>query len=868
MKVNMKMIINLKKKKILKKKIDTEQGSITVFAALVFFMIIVLILTCLEAARVKVAALQTQRALTTSLDATMTQYYRPLYNNYHVFFMDQGLPRTDEKRKIEKYLKEYLNENMSTKAWESQDGTQEICGMQLVTPQIKRVKVDSAVRAVDADGSIFYDAVLQYMKYEATANLILKSKEHFQLMKDCEVTAQVTKKATVANEKLGELGKDVLRVIQAVEGLEYTSKGLKKTRSGDLVCGSFFAKKLCMGAATQSKVGVDNGKVWQATHRYYYDIKADLTSIKNACEELEREAEKKEAQEAEMQRLQAQGQEVPPPAETPYPFLKKIQEVNQSQNTLLSYVNQAIVCNNNALYYIQNLDNKKGEARQTIREYGQMLEGKRGEITEQSFENLQESKTALDQDVNTIETIIGMRGQITQNQAVLEELKNEIAQGLGEDKSQYINKKNKIHSLIEKLKREYKLENLKFSYGRISQEDSSNPVKKIEQLGNGMLSLVVPPGQQISQKHIANADYYLQAYRSNQVSVAEANTRGYVTGENTKGLLQSVKDVFGGENRLKRLLNNGTGTILYQSYVQNYFTNFVATGEEVQNTATSLLQTGNLQAGNGNAGNENRSSRQGNRQENQTASASTSVQNPVNLTKNTGQGEEAIEENLEHALDYEMEYILCGKNTDKKNLQQIVDRLLLIRTVTNMAYLFSDKNKMKQAYMTAVAIVGFTGLEALVRITQFAILAAWAYGESLVDIATLLQGEKIPLIKNSSNFMLQYQDLLTISRGTIQVKARQLAQKNAVVKMQYTDFLHIFMLFETVPEKSYRTMDLIEQNMKKNESEYFSFKDCIYALNVKCKYLVPKKFIAIPFMDQFGCTEEGWEGNCQQSYSY
>lgn len=44
-------------------------------------------------------------------------------------------------------------------------------------------------------------------------------------------------------------------------------------------------------------------------------------------------------------------------------------------------------------------------------------------------------------------------------------------------------------------------------------------------------------------------------------------------------------------------------------------------------------------------------------------------------------------------LSYQLEYILGGKNSDIENLKYVVHRLLLIREVSNVIYLFSDGAK-------------------------------------------------------------------------------------------------------------------------------------------------------------------------------
>ena len=46
-------------------------------------------------------------------------------------------------------------------------------------------------------------------------------------------------------------------------------------------------------------------------------------------------------------------------------------------------------------------------------------------------------------------------------------------------------------------------------------------------------------------------------------------------------------------------------------------------------------------------------------------------------------------------LRYQQEYILCGKESDRENLEGTAARLILIREASNCGYLFSDEEKME-----------------------------------------------------------------------------------------------------------------------------------------------------------------------------
>ena len=116
-------------------------------------------------------------------------------------------------------------------------------------------------------------------------------------------------------------------------------------------------------------------------------------------------------------------------------------------------------------------------------------------------------------------------------------------------------------------------------------------------------------------------------------------------------------------------------------------------------------------------------------------------------------------------LTYEMEYILCGKDTDKKNLESSIERLMRMREAANVAHIIADREKLNQTLMIATSLAGFSGNPAVVKIVQIGVVAAWAYVESILDLRTLLSGGKISLIKSVAEWTTDLKKLGEIVTG-------------------------------------------------------------------------------------------------------
>ena len=213
------------------------------------------------------------------------------------------------------------------------------------------------------------------------------------------------------------------------------------------------------------------------------------------------------------------------------------------------------------------------------------------------------------------------------------------------------------------------------------------------------------------------------------------------------------------------------------------------------------------------------------------------------------------------ALDYETEYIIVGKSSDEKNLKGVVDRLVAIRTGLNSVSLLKDGQKKAEALALATAIVGFTGMPVLVKIMQLAILGAWAAAEAVIDVKTLLNGEKVSLIKGSNEWNLSLSGLKEFSASSIKGAGSKTGQ-------DYETYLRILLIAENREKQIYQTMDIIQANMQKNENENFELKNCLASVTLNAQYQASQLFVSIPLVGNYvGNTGGKYSFTINQEYS-
>lgn len=160
----------------------------------------------------------------------------------------------------------------------------------------------------------------------------------------------------------------------------------------------------------------------------------------------------------------------------------------------------------------------------------------------------------------------------------------------------------------------------------------------------------------------------------------------------------------------------------------------------------------------------------------------------------------------EHVLDYELEYCIAGKDTDKENLEEVVKRLLILRQSANFVAIMKDSQKKELALKIATGAVGFTGSASLIRTVQMGVLIAWCYGESILDVRCLLRGEKVPLIKDSTQWKCNLFQLSESISGENQEKQE--------VGMSYQEYLQILLYMTEENQLTMRALNMIEKNIR------------------------------------------------------
>lgn len=195
-----------------------------------------------------------------------------------------------------------------------------------------------------------------------------------------------------------------------------------------------------------------------------------------------------------------------------------------------------------------------------------------------------------------------------------------------------------------------------------------------------------------------------------------------------------------------------------------------------------------------------------------------------------------LEENKTGALSYEQEYLIAGKDTDRENLSSVAMRLVAIRTILHFISLSADSTRKAPAEQAALAACGIIGLPALKSLVVFLLLFVWALEEAMIDVAALLQGKRLLLYPGKNGGSLSFQEILSFSKKFVLEKAEKKANAKGAV-FGYKEFLHLFLFMTPKEDKSYRALDLIQENLRECCGTKFRVNRCVW----KISYRVDKK---------------------------
>ncbi len=833
----------------------TEKATITVYLSLILLLLLSLICTVIEGARLNTAGVFAKRTLSTSTDSVLADYYGPLWKEYHLFGYDAGEGGTEEKAdRMEEALADYMSYTLTPGkdlSPEQRKGKLDLLGVSLDS-----VEVQEQTRQMDYQGELLINEAVSYMKYDMAADGLEAFLNKLSLLQTPKKVSAVYEKKLKAEEKLAETDRNVLKLMELFDGLRTSRKGLKLDKKGKLQINDYFIKMLYTGTVTADAVAINNESVFREVKEHYSNPAGAITVAKQHLTELQEIAQQiKELGEAiqsytnQLSDTQAQLEKIGDGKELSGEEKKQASEISQAieglqetgssllseQEELMSrkqgliesvsaecrsletVFDQILPLLREAEVIIGRITNDASLARPIIEEYEKQLLGEKDSLGEDLFgelsENLQQMKEYTDVQ-GEYTAYSAMKGILEENRKILLKgipLLKQCKSDLKEEN--YSSCITLLDSLQGQLK-EYHVTELSLDYSTLVMEKTKteDPIGAVNDLmKNSLTSLVIDP-ETISEYKLSGdrlpsreAELLMQDTGTG-VAITDFIARfaadGYTAG--MQDLFRRFSDSDSVLEMLSNELNKASEQLLFREYLKEQFESYPFDRDE--------------------------------------------------LTKRKPA-----------ALLYEQEYLLYGRTADRENLSSVVEKLIFLRMMMDFVTLLRDPVRMEEALAAATALVGFTGFPVLISITKTVILLVWAFAEALTDVCALMQGLEVPIIKKS--IMLTLPEMLLLNRNYLQSKVQGMEKSKPA--FSYRNYLQLFLLLKQKEELAYHSMDLIQENINLRYEEEFYFDNCLYGFRAKAEFSAGTKFLAIPVIRSYlKHSVKGWRFQFQTENSY
>lgn len=195
---------------------------------------------------------------------------------------------------------------------------------------------------------------------------------------------------------------------------------------------------------------------------------------------------------------------------------------------------------------------------------------------------------------------------------------------------------------------------------------------------------------------------------------------------------------------------------------------------------------------------------------------------------------------------YGLEYLATGERNQKNAVSAVINRLFLIRTLLNYAYVCSDPALQEESLATATGMSALLSAEAFIPVIQQSILLILSLEEACIDITALLKGKLVPIVKNQTNFQMKYEELCTASKTLFRQKAaayppagEKSSLNNISQGISYVHYLWLMLLMVSWEHLYQRSLDLIQNDLQEKYNQSFHLDSCICEAKVTVTYGIP-----------------------------
>ena len=770
-----------------------SEGVITCFLSLILLMILALVSVTLESARLAGARFLTESYTRMARDSVMAEYSGALFDRYHLLaYNSRGETPEAVQSSLTAKSAYYINRNLQADnrmLWEI---------------SLQDVTVTEYELLTDAEGEVFREEAVRYMKYRGSVMAVEKLLSAFGIFQSTQQTTELLETKAATEESLAEIDRCILELFESVDGFVRDDTGIKQNIWGKVKIKKHFAKQLLAEVPTTASTQINHPELFEAVKEHYINPETGLKQMEDCLETYEEIQEK-------LIYIDRRLAEISMKDMVKYPELLAEKAVLEAEQVF--YLGEALIvrqqyrgelqslksalsgsesAGSKALVTLELIRSKQKLAESKVLRYEEELLGAVKWLDTSLYSELSEGLGAMKQYVglNTegkerIVDIDLMQKTLESNDRILAQMLDVIGAD-AQETWEPARERTKI-SQLSSLFSGYSHNGLRFDYSGMHLEaEGRSPADSFrELLLGGIAALVLEDGAAVSQAALTqtglpsgSGDGFVEEKNASEgslewTSISRGSTSSTLAAMNRNSPFARIGEWIAKEGE------ELTERMLFLSYLAEHFSNYTEQQEQ------------------------------------------------------------------EGVLCYEQEYILCGNLQDKVNLHEVIGKLFLVRVIFNLIHVLCDTEKTGVAQETAMGLLGVTGLPILVSIAKFIILFVWAAEAALVETAALLQGKQLALVPTKSSFPIDFSELLLMSGNRIQQKAQALSEDKGTA-FGYSEYLMLFLLMQEETVQSMRALDLIQENLQ-GEEPGFKAGQLVCSFSLQVKYLLPELFTTLPF---------------------
>ena len=254
-----------------------KKGSVSLFAAMVFLLLLSLIITTIESARIQGGKVMVSTALSMGLDSVFAGFDEELFSEFGVLLL-QGKENSNgiDRDFFASKLAEYMDYNIDVEKGLYFTNHTDMYGIDLMG-----ISIGGVVKPTDEGGLIWQDMVVDYEKYAKVIDLAADYMEMEEQSEEAKAVDAICTQMMVVSDKIMIVNSGTRAMVQYIDGVICSSDGLNLNEP--VATGAFF-KQFCPFEKNMNNVNIHYESIYNAACNYMTN---PLSYVETALEQID-----------------------------------------------------------------------------------------------------------------------------------------------------------------------------------------------------------------------------------------------------------------------------------------------------------------------------------------------------------------------------------------------------------------------------------------------------------------------------------------------------------------------------------------------------------------------------------------------------